>query len=142
MLAARIEQLAAWGLPPHQIRSLVGCSPRLPLCIHAPLFDSGGVLSARHIASRTHAFRFCNTVGFPQFSAGLSFRTTTTCFSELNNAAYTLATPGFIHTLTGYAHRFATGSVANLLWWDLSLSSLTHWVTSVNFMTSRSIPRL
>ena len=42
-------------------------------------------------------------------------------FSELNNAAYTLAIPGFIHTLTGYARRFATGSVANLPWWDLSL---------------------
>ncbi len=63
-------------------------------------------------------------------------------FSELNNAAYTLATPGFIHTLTGYARRLTTGSVANLTWWDLSLSALTHWVTSVNFMTSRSIPRL
>jgi len=43
-------------------------------------------------------------------------------FSELYNAAYTLATPGFAHTLTGYARRFATGSVANLLWWDLSVS--------------------
>ncbi len=46
---------------------------------------------------------------------GLSSRTTTMPFSELDNAAYTLATPGFAHTLTGYARRFATGSVANLL---------------------------
>ena len=73
---------------------------------------------------------------------GLSFRTTTMPFSELNIAAYTLATPGFIHTLAGYACRFATDSVANLLWWDLSLSALTHWVTTVNFMASLSIPRL
>jgi hypothetical protein len=26
MLAVRIEQLTAWGLSPHKIRSLVGCS--------------------------------------------------------------------------------------------------------------------
>ncbi len=95
--------------------------PRLPLCAHAPFSDSGGVLSACHIASRTRAFRQIKTVGFPQFSTGLSFRTTTNLFSELYNAACTLATPGFIHTLAGYARRFATDSVANLLWWDLSL---------------------
>lgn len=29
MLAVRIEQLTAWGLSPHKIRSLVGCSPTL-----------------------------------------------------------------------------------------------------------------
>ena len=89
--------------------------PRLPLCVHAPLFDSGGVLSTCPIASRTDVFRGDKTVGFPQLTTGLSIRTTTIRFSELNNAAYTLALPGFIHTLTGYAHRFATGSVANLL---------------------------
>jgi hypothetical protein len=116
--------------------------PRLPLCVHAPLPDSGGVLSARPIASRTLAFRRAKTVGFPQLCTGLSFRTTTIRFSELNNAACTLAIPGFAHTLAGYARRLATDSVANLLWWDLSFSTLTHWVTSVNFMTSRSIPRL
>ena len=47
--------------------------PRLPLCVHAPLSDSGGVLSACHIASRTHAFRLSKTVGFPQLSLGYPF---------------------------------------------------------------------
>lgn len=44
--------------------------PRLPLCVHAPLSDSGGVLSACHTASRTLAFRRVKTVGFPQLSLG------------------------------------------------------------------------
>jgi len=29
MLAVRTEQLTAWGLSPHKIRSLVGCSPNV-----------------------------------------------------------------------------------------------------------------
>ena len=32
MLAVRIEQLTAWGLSPHKIRSLVGCSPPARPC--------------------------------------------------------------------------------------------------------------
>ena len=34
MLAVRIEQLTAWGLSPHQIRSLVGCSPNAGAKLH------------------------------------------------------------------------------------------------------------
>ena len=51
--------------------------------------------------------------------AGLSFRTTTMKFSQLSHAACTLATPGFTHTLAGYARRFTTDSAAHLLWRDL-----------------------
>lgn len=51
--------------------------------------------------------------------AELSFRTTTIKFSGLSHAAYSLVTPGFTHTLTGYACRFATDSAAHLLRWDL-----------------------
>jgi hypothetical protein len=44
--------------------------PRLPLCVHAPLADPGGALSARHDASRTDAFRQLQIVGFPKLSLG------------------------------------------------------------------------
>ena len=54
-----------------------------------------------------------------QTLARLSSWTTTIRFSGLSHAAYTLATPGFKHTLTGYACGFATDSAAHLLWWDL-----------------------
>src|SRR2546422_9195464 len=39
--------------------------PELPLWLHAPLSDPGGVLDTRHTASRTAAFRRLQTVGFP-----------------------------------------------------------------------------
>src|SRR5262249_4049657 len=39
--------------------------PELPLWLHAPLLDPGGVLDTRHNASRTAAFRSVETVGFP-----------------------------------------------------------------------------
>jgi hypothetical protein len=54
-----------------------------------------------------------------QALAGLSSRTTNIRFSELSHAACTLATPGFTHTFTGYACRFAIDSAAHLFWWDL-----------------------
>ncbi len=50
---------------------------------------------------------------------GLSSWTTTMKLSELSHAAYSLATPGFTHTLTGYACRLTTDSAAHLFWWDL-----------------------
>jgi hypothetical protein len=51
--------------------------------------------------------------------AGLSSRTTKIKFSELSHAACTLATPGFTHTFTGYACRFATELAAHLFLWEL-----------------------
>ena len=88
---------------------------RLPLCVHAPLVDSGGVLSTRLCVSRTGAFRQNKNVGFPPARTGVSSRTTTIQFSELSHAACTLATPGFTHTLTGYACRFTSDSADHLL---------------------------
>jgi hypothetical protein len=44
--------------------------PRLPLCVHAPLVDPGGVLSTRHSVSRTAAFRCLQTVGFTRLPSG------------------------------------------------------------------------
>ena len=43
-----------------------------------------------------------------------STRTTIISFSGLSHAAYTLVTPGFTHTLAGYACRFTTVPAANL----------------------------
>ena len=76
-------------------------------------------LSTRLGVSRTLAFRRSQTVGFPPARAGLSFRTTTMKFSQLSHAACTLATPGFTHTLAGYACRFTTDLAAHLFGWDL-----------------------
>src|SRR6266849_2342905 len=39
--------------------------PELPLCMHAPLSDPGGVLRTRHTAPRIAAFRRLHTVGVP-----------------------------------------------------------------------------
>jgi len=44
--------------------------PELPLCVHAPLDDPGGVPSTRHSVSRTAAFRYVHTVGFTRLSPG------------------------------------------------------------------------
>ncbi len=44
--------------------------PRLPLCVHAPLADPGGVLVVCHITTRSHAFQQPQTVGFPHPKTG------------------------------------------------------------------------
>jgi len=60
-------------------------------------------------------------------------------FSGLSHAACTLATPGFIRTLTGYARRFARDLVANLLSWELGQSP--HPLgNSIQFHSFRSDP--
>ena len=77
----RSSPVSAWpllytGLPvpvPSARRWRSSRVPRLPLCAHAPLADSGGVLSTRHSASRTGAFRQFQNVGFPQLSPGYPF---------------------------------------------------------------------
>jgi len=73
--------------------------------------------------------------------ARLSSWTTTINFSGLGHAACTLATPGFIHTLTAMhagslKTRWLTSSHGN--WTEV----LTHWVTSSNFTASGPIPRI
>ena len=115
---------------------------RLPLCVHAPFADSGGVLSTRHCVSRTSAFRQHKNVGFPPTRAGVSSRTTTIQFSELSHAACTLATPGFTHTLTGLCMQvhFRFGGSPPLMGL-VRHAVLTHWVTATNFTASFPIPR-
>ncbi len=72
--------------------------------------------------------------------ARLSSWTTTTLFSGLGHAACTLATPGFIRTLAGYARRFTRDSVANLLSWELGRSP--HPLgNSIQFHGFRSDPK-
>ncbi len=73
--------------------------------------------------------------------ARLSSQTTTMNFSELCHTACTLVTPGFTHTLTGYACRFTSDSAAHLVWWDLhDCPVLTQWVTLTNFTGSFPFP--
>jgi len=75
-LPARVHPVHAWpllypGLPVPVFRARRWRSsrvPRLPLCVHAPLADPGGVLSTRHDVSRTAAFRYVQTVSFTRLS--------------------------------------------------------------------------
>ena len=94
--------------------------PRLPLCVHAPLADSGGALSTRHCVSRTGAFRQNKNVGFPPTRAGVILSDhDNTVFGAQSRGLHTCYT--WLHTYPlGYACRFATDSAANLFWWELS----------------------
>src|SRR5262245_4729744 len=85
--------------------------PELPLWLHAPLSDPGGVLSPRPIASRTAAFRRLQTVGFPLNTSLRDILLSTTIhISGLNHAACILATPGFVRPHTGrHAGSLLTG---------------------------------
>ena len=77
----RVHPVHAWpllytGLPVPVSRARRWRSsrvPRLPLCVHAPLEDPGGVLSTRHDVSRTAAFRLLQTVGFTGLAPGYPF---------------------------------------------------------------------
>ncbi len=65
---------SGWPFPVPAARSWRSSRvPRLPLCVHAPLADSGGALSTRHCVSRTGAFRQIQNVGFPRLSPGYPF---------------------------------------------------------------------
>ncbi|MDA1142437.1 MAG: hypothetical protein O3B01_28060 [Planctomycetota bacterium] len=71
--------------------------PELPFCMHAPLYDPGGVPGARLFAHRgLLPSGQLGAVGFhPPLQDGFSSWTTTMLFSRLCYAAYILATPGF-----------------------------------------------
>ena len=97
--------------------------PRLPLCAHAPLEVSGGVVSACLNALMTHAFQCIQTVGFLRYQCGLSMlslSTTNIQFSEISDAAYALTTPGFIHTLLAMHAGSLLTRLAYLVRWELS----------------------
>lgn len=77
-------------------------SSRVPLCIHAPLSDPGGVLGARPVASRTAAFRPVETVGFPLLTIWkVILLSTTIHISGLNHAACMLVPSSFVLPLLG-----------------------------------------
>jgi hypothetical protein len=62
--------------------------PERPRWRHAPLSDPGGVLGARHLTSRTAAFRPLDTVGVPLHPAlRASLRSTTRLCAGLQHAA-------------------------------------------------------
>ena len=110
--------------------------------MHALLSDPGGVLSTRHIAPRTAAFRPLETVGFLLDTTLRSILLSTTILiSGLNHTACILATPGSAHPLT----RMHAGLL--LTCWlgfrqvGLARGVLTYWVTTTNFMGFHPIPR-
>jgi len=116
--------------------------PRLPLCVHAPLSDPGGVLSTRHYVSWTTAFRRLQTVGFPRLTPGYplgprcySFRgSVTRPTHSLLLASYT---PSWVCTQV----RFRFGGSPLLMGIGQS-PGLTHWVTLSRFTNSFPIPRI
>lgn len=94
--------------------------PELPLWRHAPLSHPGGVLGARHVASRTAAFRPLETVGFPLLPALRAILLSTTIhISGLHPAACLLAPSSFVLPLLGVPVEFAPDPLARR-WWGLS----------------------
>ena len=76
--------------------------PELPLCMHAPLLDPGGVLVARLCALRTAAFRPLETVGFPlSTSLRAILLSTTILISGLHHAACILVPSSSVRPLLG-----------------------------------------
>jgi hypothetical protein len=89
--------------------------PELPLWRHAPLSDPGGVLGARHVASRTAAFRPLETVGFPLHTALRDILLSTTIlFSGLYHAACPLVPSSFVRPLLRLHVEFPTDLLARL----------------------------
>ena len=87
--------------------------PELPLCMHAPLSDPGGVLPTRHSARRTAAFRRLHTVGFPLHTTlSDSLLSTTLHLSGFHHAAGILAHSSFVLPLLGWHVEFAPDLLA------------------------------
>ncbi len=117
--------------------------PRLPLCVHAPLEDSGGVLAACHNATRTHAFQRVKTVGFPHPRMSYlyypyrpqpqHFRSSVTRPTHLLHLAS--HTPYWICTQV----RYRQGGESHLAGLGRSFA-LTCWVTISPFTASFPIP--
>jgi len=89
--------------------------PELPLGLHAPLSDPGGVLNTRLVVSRTAAFRSLHTVGFCLDPAEAILLTTTLHISGLNDAAYMLVPSSFVRPLLG-VHVACTTDLLARLW--------------------------
>jgi hypothetical protein len=114
-------QLLYSGLPipvPSARRWRSSQVPRLPLYVHAPLADCGGVLSTRLGVSWTLAFRLSQTVGFPRKKNRVILSDHNyKFFAALSRGLHTRYT--WLHTHPhGYACRFTTDLAAHLFWWD------------------------
>ncbi len=115
--------------------------PRLPLYVHAPLADCGGVLSTRLGVSWTLAFRLSQTVGFPRKNRVILSDHNYEFFAALSRGLHTRYT--WLHThpyrICMQVHYRFSGSP--LLVGLVLPAVLTHWVTSTNFTASLPIPR-
>jgi hypothetical protein len=89
--------------------------PELPLCMHAPLLDPGGLLDTCHSAPRTAAFRPLETVGFPLDPAVRAILLSTTILiSGLHHAACLLVSSSSVLPLLGVHVEFTTDLLAEL----------------------------
>jgi hypothetical protein len=76
--------------------------PELPLCLHAPLLDPGGVPGSCRCEPGTVAFRPVETVGFPLLTVlRVILMSTTIHISGLNHAACVLVPSSSVRPLLG-----------------------------------------
>jgi len=124
----------------HKEMTVLSSSQATPLCT-CPARRSRWCPFSSPLRLQDHSLPEPPTRRLSRAFARLSSWTTTLHFSGLSHAACTLATPGFIRTLTG-THagsleiRWLTSSHGN---WA---KSRTHWATVSNFTTSFPIPRI
>jgi hypothetical protein len=87
--------------------------PELPLCVHAPLLDPGGVPASCLFESGTVAFRPLGTGGFPLLTGlRVILLSTTIPISGLNHAACMLVPSSSVLPLLGLHVEVATDSLA------------------------------
>jgi len=107
----------------------------IPLYTCPALIDPGGILSARHSAFRTVAFRPFHNVGFHSNAQEVILMTTIIHISRLNNTAYILAAPGSIPPLTGmHAGLLLTCRFGFSQEGLAAFLPLTFWITTTNFI--------
>jgi hypothetical protein len=116
--------------------------PELPLWRPAPRSDPGGVLGARHLTSRTAAFRPRETVGFPLHTALRAILLSPTLlFSGLHHAACLRVPSSSVHPLLGLHVECTTDLLARRSSGGTCALALTHWGATTNVMGFRPIPR-
>jgi hypothetical protein len=124
----------------HKEMTVLSSSQAAPLCT-CPARRSRWCPFSSPLRLQDHSLPGPPTRRLSRAFARLSSWTTTIQISGLSHAACTLATPGFIRTLTD-TH---AGSLE--IWWLTSshgnwAETRTHWVTVSNFTTSFPIPRI
>jgi hypothetical protein len=103
--------------------------PRLPLCLHAPLFDPGGVRSTRLVVLRTAASHLHESVGFPARLLAVIL-----C-PQLYKFRGSITRPASSLPLASDPRcRFCPQGSLPACWLDFGwVGFFTHWVTSTNF---------